>query len=355
MQQVALSAARTIVSPWFARPAAISPRKLAAAATVTALVIVILAAVALTGGLPNALNNLLYGVVVIASYEFGWKGGLATAGLIAALFGPYAAAVGIPTDGLQSWALRLSAFAAIGFVVGGLFDRQRARSVELEATVAEVRHRERATILLMARAAEAKDTDTGDHVRRVQHSTERLAQAVGFDADRAAAIGWAAMLHDIGKLHVPDRILVKPGPLTTEEWVTMRNHTIWGERILAGSEGFEVARRIARWHHEDFDGAGYPDGLAGEGIPLEARIVRITDAFDAMTNRRRYSKPKSAEEALAELFRCRGRQFDPALVELMIDLVRAHPGMLRQLDAIRAPEALFHRPDEPVTLVRPAS
>jgi putative two-component system response regulator len=177
-------------------------------------------------------------------------------------------------------------------------------------------------MVALARGAEAKDTDTGDHIKRVQTMSERLALASGLSTEDAAAIGWAGMLHDVGKLHVPDRILLKPGPLAAAEWEIMRQHPIWGEQILADGEGFALARRIARWHHENFDGTGYPDGLAGIHIPFEARIVRVADAFDAITHTRPYRRPRSVEEALGELDRSAGRHFDPELVRLQIQLVR---------------------------------
>ena len=141
-------------------------------------------------------------------------------------------------------------------------------------------------MVALARGAEAKDTDTGDHVVRIQEIATELALATGLASETAADIGWSAMLHDIGKIHVPDRILLKPGPLDHAEWEIMRLHPVWGDEILAQGAGFEVARRIARSHHENFDGSGYPDGLVGDAIPLEARIVRLADTFDAFTHGR---------------------------------------------------------------------
>jgi putative two-component system response regulator len=240
------------------------------------------------------------------------------------------------TDGIEPWLVRLAAFALIGGLIGYLFDRMRSRAGELEETIARVRARERDGMLALARGAEAKDTDFGDHIRRVQVTAEALAEAAGLGRDDAGRIGWAAMLHDVGKLHVPDRILLKPGRLTAAEWDTMRQHTIWGERILADGDGFAMARRIARWHHENFDGTGYPDGLVSGAIPLEARIVRIADSFDAMTNDRPYSRARATEDALEELDRLAGLHFDPELVELMTWLIRRDAALAGRLESLRA-------------------
>jgi hypothetical protein len=273
-----------------------------------------------TGGLPNAFGHLAYVGIVLGAYLFGWRVGLVTGVAAGLLLGPVAAATGVPTDGQQAWLTRTIAYAGIGLLTGLLFERSRASMLAWRETAVRVATRERDGMVALARGAEAKDTDTGDHIRRVQTTAEELALRTGMSVDEAAGVGWAAMLHDVGKLHVPDRILLKPGPLTPEEWEIMRQHPIWGEQILADGEGFALARRIARWHHENFDGTGYPDGLAGIHIPLEARIVRVADAVDAMTHGRPYQAARSLDEALEELARWRGRQFDPDVVDLMIEL-----------------------------------
>ena len=222
-------------------------------------------------------------------------------------------------------------FVGIGATAGVLFD-QLLRNVDGWRTAAlTIAQRERQGMVALARGAEARDTDTGDHIHRVHSLAEALAQAAALSSDEAEAIGWAAMLHDVGKLHIPDRVLLKPGPLNAEEWELMRQHTVFGEAILSVGEGFETARRIARWHHENFDGSGYPDGLRHERIPLEARIVRVADAFDGITSIRPYHQARSIEWALAELQRHAGSQFDPELVALFLDLVESGRLPLREL------------------------
>jgi putative two-component system response regulator len=156
------------------------------------------------------------------------------------------------------------------------------------------------------------------------------------------------MLHDIGKLHVPDRILLKPGPLDRAEWDVMRLHPVWGAEILAQGAGFEIARRIARSHHENFDGSGYPDGLAGEAIPLEARIVRLADAFDAMTHGRPYQAARPVAWALEEIDRFAGRQFDPELARLFLGLLERDPGMSTRLQRAQRDDDGWERRWTPV-------
>jgi len=297
-----------------------------------------LALVRLTGGSPNPLNHLGYLPIVLAAYLFGWRGGLVTAVYVAVLLGPLPTLTGL-AGGLErpdAWAIRGATFALVGGLTGYLFDHARAATLGWRSAAVEIAQRQRDGMVALARGAEAKDTDTGDHVVRVQLLAEELARSTGVDAERAADIGWSAMLHDVGKLHVPDRILLKPGPLSADEWAIMRRHPVWGAEILAQGEGFEVARRIARWHHENIDGSGYPDGLLGDRIPLEARIVRIADAFDAMTHRRPYQPARAIEWALEEIARCAGTQFDPELARLFIDQVRDDVGLRDRLLAHRA-------------------
>jgi putative nucleotidyltransferase with HDIG domain len=297
-----------------------------------------LSLVRLTGGSPNPLNHLGYLPIVLAAYLFGWRGGLVSAMYLAFLLGPLPTLASF-SGGLEkpdAWVIRAATFALVGGLTGYLFDHARAATIGWRSAAVEIAQRQRDGMVALARGAEAKDTDTGDHIVRVQLLAEELARATGVDAERAADIGWSAMLHDVGKLHVPDRILLKPGPLSSDEWATMRRHPVWGAEILAQGEGFEVARRIARWHHENIDGSGYPDGLRGEAIPLEARIVRIADAFDAMTHARPYKPPRAIEWALEELARCAGTQFDPELARLFIDQVRGDVGLRERLLTHRA-------------------
>jgi len=222
-----------------------------------------------------------------------------------------------PTDPVYAFIYLLGA-SLVPWTAGRLA-RRRARALnrQLEAT----RSAEREAVLILARAAEAKDEHTGEHVARVGDLSAELARSVGMPEDTVDDFGFAAMLHDVGKLHVPDRILLKPGALDEAEWTVMRRHTIWGEQILGGSSAFERARVICRSHHENWDGTGYPDGLRGESIPLPARIVRLVDVFDALLSDRPYKPAWDLERCLEEIGRNAGRQFDPELVPIFLAMI----------------------------------
>ena len=163
--------------------------------------------------------------------------------------------------------------------------------------------------------------DTAGHSRRVRCVGLALARELGLDAAEVAAIGQAALLHDIGKLTVPDEILHKPGRLTAEEWVLMRRHSDEGARMLETTGSFVAAVPAVRHHHERYDGTGYPAGLIGEQIPLAARVVHVADALDSMLTDRVYQPARLPGEALAELRRESGRQFCPRCIAALERIV----------------------------------
>jgi putative two-component system response regulator len=201
---------------------------------------------------------------------------------------------------------------------GTLEEQVRARTQELEAAELE-------TLERLARTAEYRDDDTGEHTRRVGDLAGALARAVGLPADEALLIARAAPLHDVGKIGIPDGILLKPGRLTDEERTHMQTHTSIGARLLAGSRFplLRLAEEIALTHHERWDGSGYPCGLAEAAIPLAGRIVAVVDVFDALTHERPYKRAWGVDEALAELARHAGRQFDPQLVRIFLQMQRS--------------------------------
>lgn len=173
----------------------------------------------------------------------------------------------------------------------------------------------------LGRAAEYKDNETGTHVIRMSHYTRILALALGYSEYEADEMLHAAPMHDIGKIGIPEAILCKPGKLTDEEWAIMRQHTVIGARILGDQPTglLRMAATIAMHHHEKWDGSGYPDGLAGEDIPHAARVVAITDVFDALTSERPYKRAWSVDEALAHIRNESGKHFDPEIVAAFLD------------------------------------
>jgi putative two-component system response regulator len=178
------------------------------------------------------------------------------------------------------------------------------------------------TLERLARAAEFRDDDTGQHTYRVGHLSALLAEGLGLAEHRVEAIRRAAPLHDIGKIGIPDHILLKPGRLTPEEFDLIKTHTTIGAALLQESQSAlaRLAERIALTHHERWDGTGYPHRLKGEEIPIEGRIVAIVDVFDALTHERPYKKAWPVEAAIAEIKSQSGRQFDPAVVKAFLTL-----------------------------------
>jgi len=184
-----------------------------------------------------------------------------------------------------------------------------------ELMLAQLREAYKASLRTLANAIEARDQYTADHVERVNAYAQAIAHELGWDADRRDSLEFGAILHDIGKIAVREAILRKPGRLTPEEWAEMRQHTEVGSRMVEGIPYLAPAIVAILYHHERWDGSGYPSGLAEEDIPEVARLLSVADAFDAMTDERPYHPPIPPEEARQELMRQAGRQFDPAIVE----------------------------------------
>lgn len=189
----------------------------------------------------------------------------------------------------------------------------RQRTIELERLLV-------ATVGALANSIEARDPYTRGHTDRVARITLAFCDRLGWDRERLSIARMGALLHDIGKIGVPDAILRKPGRLNAEEYELMKQHTIIGAQILQGIDALVPAIPFVLNHHERWDGKGYPHQLAGEAIPVEGRLLAIVDAFDAMTTARVYRAPMSMDAAIAEIRGCAGTQFDPALVPEFVRL-----------------------------------
>ena len=181
------------------------------------------------------------------------------------------------------------------------------------------------TVTSLAYAIDAKDQYTQGHSQKVSAYAALLAEAIGMGEAEVEEIRLGAVLHDVGKVGIPEQILNKNGPLNPEEWETMKTHVTYGGRLLEPLRPLARIRKMVLHHHEFFDGSGYPEALSGKIIPLGARIITIADSYDTITSDRSYKKGRTAEQALSELERCAGTQFDPALVEAFVRTMRQLP------------------------------
>jgi putative nucleotidyltransferase with HDIG domain len=188
------------------------------------------------------------------------------------------------------------------------------RTFQLDRALESLEDAYRSTLKALTVALETRDSETHGHSQRVVSFSLRLGRELGLEAEEMRSLEFGAMLHDIGKIGVPDAILRKPSSLTDEEWVTMRQHPVHGQQILSNIEFLEGAARVVAQHHEKWDGSGYPMSLRGEQIDRNARIFAVADAFDAMISDRVYRAGRSYEAAAEELDKCTNQHFDPQIV-----------------------------------------
>jgi two-component system response regulator RpfG len=203
-----------------------------------------------------------------------------------------------------------------------LEDKRRLLEGMVDEATREIREREKETLLRLARAGEFRDEETGYHLIRMARYSRLIANAIGLERDEAESIELAAPLHDIGKIGIPDGILLKPARLDEPEWITMQRHPVIGHEILKGSASkyVRMGALIALGHHERYDGKGYPNGLEGDHIPLCARIVAVADVYDALTSVRPYKKAWKPADALDYIRAQRGKHFDPRLADAFLGM-----------------------------------
>jgi putative nucleotidyltransferase with HDIG domain len=230
-----------------------------------------------------------------------------------------------PVGLLVAWHVDSMPWAVLSVVpllgVLAVFGRERRGRVE---GLVELNNAYRGTALLLGNVLEADDFYTAEHSRGVVELALAIGRRLELDDGRLRNLEFAALLHDVGKVAIPKEIINKPGELDPREWQIIKTHTLEGQRMLDTIGGFmsEVGH-IVRSHHERWDGTGYPDELAGEAIPIEARIITACDSWNAMTTTRPYRAALDADVAQRELERCAGTQFDPAIVALVLDAVRS--------------------------------
>ncbi|HEB71436.1 MAG TPA: response regulator [Nitrospirae bacterium] len=224
---------------------------------------------------------------------------------------------------IQSHLRTKSLYEELGSANKQLSEFNETLEGRVEERTIELKEANLDAIYSLATAAEAKDDDTGFHVRRIQHYSEALAKKIGLSETQAEEIGYSSIMHDVGKISIPDNILKKPGKLTKEEFDLVKTHSVQGEKILSDKNFFKTARIISRHHHEKWNGEGYPDGLSKENIPLSARIVALADVFDALTSRRPYKEAWPMEKAIEEIKISSGSHFDPGISQAWLALWEA--------------------------------
>lgn len=279
---------------------------------------------------------LVYAIPILwAATEYGLRGGVLAASLVGCfqlMQQPFEPAH-IPQTheawlSLQAGALL---FCALGALWGGARQREAALSTQLAESNTRLRHELKRTIQALQSAIAAKDAYTEGHLRRVSIYATEVGRSLGVSGSELEQLELASLLHDVGKIGIPEGILHKPGGLDAEELRKMHDHPEIGARILEDVEGLAEVAPLVRYHQERWDGdsegafPGYPHGLVGEEIPLGARIIAVVDAYDAMTSDRPYRAAKPAREAIAELRRERGRQFDPEVVDAFLTLLEERP------------------------------
>jgi hypothetical protein len=284
-------------------------------------------------GPPTPWVHLLYVPIILAAVVFKTTGGVVV-GLLAGLV----AGVWIPgsTQSATDWVVLSSFFVFIGGFLGAtqeLLERRFQQNEDLIKKVATIHAR---TLSTFASTVELRDEPTGGHSSRVAHNARVMGLALDLEPDDLRAVYWAGLLHDLGKIGIPERILQKPGRLNDEETKNMRRHSDMGADLLlsVSPELRQIAEGI-RAHHERWDGTGYPRGVAGEHISRVGRIVSVVDVFEALTCKRPYRDPQPVQEVLAFLRDKSGWWFDPTLVMLLEDLY--WKGQIYTVDALQAP------------------
>ncbi|HWL37963.1 MAG TPA: HD domain-containing phosphohydrolase [Frankiaceae bacterium] len=204
--------------------------------------------------------------------------------------------------------------------VNAMYQSERARARELEEALAALQENYLATVRTLAFIVEAKDSSTREHLERTHDYARALSRVVNPGQEAGAELSYGFLLHDVGKVGIPESILCKPGPLTDEEYEVMKTHPLIGVQIVAPIKFLGNAVEVIRCHHERWDGRGYPDGLAGEGIPIGARIFSVCNTFDAMTSDRPYRRALPFDYAVEEIERCGGTQFDPVVVDAFVEM-----------------------------------
>ncbi|WP_181444566.1 HD-GYP domain-containing protein [Bacillus sp. 03113] len=270
----------------------------------------------LTNGSSQVFTHLFYIPIILASYGYGASGGFITgiiAGLLVGPFMPFDVEKDI-SQSFLSWTFRCIFFAFFGYISGILFYKLRTLKKYYEEIGTSI-------ISSLANAIEARDPYTLGHCHNVEKMSVALAKQLHMSEKELLEIKWSSLIHDIGKIGIPEEILNKPGQLTDEEYSIIKQHPIIGAEIIQPLKNLSVIVPGVKYHHEAMDGTGYPEGLVYEQIPLQARIIAIADVWDALTSDRPYRKGLSHKEAAAIMLNMAGTKLDSKLLTLFIKKV----------------------------------
>ena len=303
----------------------VAPKHLVRLATLAAVMTVCVLVTRANGASSFVLVHLFYFPIILAAFWYREVGGALGGALAGVATGPLLLADATPSEyAAGAWLARTFFFVAIGLTVGAGRALLWARRRRLEEHVAHLGRTYARTLKSLVYLLEHHDEETANHCDRVAANAIKLGSELGLGAAELEDLYWAAYLHDIGKLATPARMLLKEGPLDAHEYEVMKQHASIGANTLADiSPDFETVAAAVRAHHERWDGRGYPDGLAGERIPLFGRVLAVVDAFEAMTSDRPYRAAMSVQAAARVLEEEAGRQFDPALVTVYLRLIEA--------------------------------
>ncbi|MGH2710995.1 MAG: HD-GYP domain-containing protein [Actinomycetota bacterium] len=293
-------------------------RLVAGSAGVSVLMLAGVWAIGQSGGLPTPFVHLLYLPILLSAVLFKSWGSM-VAGLVAGLAS--SPAVTASAEATGSWMVRALMFTLIGWAFGAahaLLERRLAQNRALAEKLSTLHSR---TLSTFASTVDLRDKPTSGHSSRVAHNARAIGITMGLAQGTLRAVYWAGLLHDLGKIAIPERILQKPGSLTPDEVVSMRRHSDIGANLLlsVSADLRQIAEGV-RSHHEKWDGSGYPRGLEGEAIPLTGRIVAVADVFEALTCNRPYRRPQPVPEVLDYLRTHSGKSFEPEIVALLEDL-----------------------------------
>ena len=286
------------------------------AVLVTALLVACTVATWVAGGTSYLVPHQYYVPIIAAGFLWSWPGGVLVGAIAGVMTGPWMpvnVATGEPQL-LANWLSRLGFFVGVGGINSLVFMHLRRRADEFDRLGRE-------SLLAFAKAVDAKSPYTARHSQNVACFAVQIGQQMHLSERKLCRLFWAGLLHDIGKLKIPDAVLNKPGALSEEEWMLIREHPLESVRILEGIGHFRDYLPAIRHHHERIDGKGYPDGVTGDEMTLEARILAVADAFEAMTSSRPYRRGMAVDEALRRLDEGAGTQFAP---EAVAALQRVH-------------------------------